>query len=114
MDGGKHERGMRSGTLNVPGIVSLGKACDLARLEMKPIKKSSLLRNKLEQSILSKLENTSVNGGNAPRLAHVTNIAFGGVDGEMLLGNLKISQFPLVLLVLQPLSYPRMCSRLWA
>ena len=90
MDGGKHERGMRSGTLNVPGIVSLGKACDLARLEMKTNQeKLSFLRNKLEQSILSKLENTSVNGGNAPRLAHVTNIAFGGVDGEMLLGNLK-------------------------
>lgn len=90
MDGGKHERGMRSGTLNVPGIVSLGKACDLARLEMRANQeKLSFLRNKLEQSILSKLENTSVNGGNAPRLAHVTNIAFGGVDGEMLLGNLK-------------------------
>ncbi|PAC27341.1 cysteine desulfurase family protein [Flectobacillus sp. BAB-3569] len=90
MDGGKHERGMRSGTLNVPGIVSLGKACDLARLEMKNNQeKLSFLRYKLEQSILSKLENTSVNGGNAPRLAHVTNIAFGGVDGEMLLGNLK-------------------------
>ena len=90
MDGGKHERGMRSGTLNVPGIVSLGKACDLARLEMKTNQeKLYFLRNKLEQSILSKLENTSVNGGNAPRLAHVTNIAFGGVDGEMLLGNLK-------------------------
>jgi len=90
MDGGKHERGMRSGTLNVPGIVSLGKACDLARLEMKTNQeKLYFLRNKLEQSILAKLENTSVNGGNAPRLAHVTNIAFGGVDGEMLLGNLK-------------------------
>ncbi|MDI9879115.1 cysteine desulfurase family protein [Flectobacillus longus] len=90
MDGGKHERGMRSGTLNVPGIVSLGKACDLARLEMKVNQeKLSFLRSKLEQTILSKLENTSVNGGNAPRLAHVTNIAFGGVDGEMLLGNLK-------------------------
>lgn len=90
MDGGKHERGMRSGTLNVPGIVSLGKACDLARLEMRANQeKLSFLRYKLEQSILSKLENTSVNGGNAPRLAHVTNIAFGGVDGEMLLGNLK-------------------------
>ncbi|MFY7826702.1 MAG: cysteine desulfurase family protein [Flectobacillus sp.] len=90
MDGGKHERGMRSGTLNVPGIVSLGKACELARLEMKTNQeKLYFLRNKLEQSILAKLENTSVNGGNAPRLAHVTNIAFGGVDGEMLLGNLK-------------------------
>lgn len=90
MDGGKHERGMRSGTLNVPGIVSLGKASDLSRLEMSANQeKLSFLRNKLEQTILSKLENTSVNGGNAPRLAHVTNIAFGGVDGEMLLGNLK-------------------------
>ncbi len=90
MDGGKHERGMRSGTLNVPGIVSLGKACDLARLEMSANQeKLSFLRNKLEQTILSRLEYTSVNGGNAPRLAHVTNIAFGGVDGEMLLGNLK-------------------------
>lgn len=90
MDGGKHERGMRSGTLNVPGIVSLGKACDMARLEMRANQeKLSFLRNKLEQTILSKLENTSVNGGNTPRLAHVTNIAFGGVDGEMLLGNLK-------------------------
>ncbi|MGX7686479.1 cysteine desulfurase family protein [Flectobacillus roseus] len=90
IDGGKHERGMRSGTLNVPGIISLGKACDLARLEMRANQeKLSFLRYKLEQSILSKLENTSVNGGNAPRLAHVTNIAFGGVDGEMLLGNLK-------------------------
>src|SRR4028118_115017 len=76
MDGGGHERGMRSGTLNVPGIVGLGKACELCRLEMdKDAAHTSRLRDKLEQSLMQ-LEEAYVNGNPAHRLPHVTNISF--------------------------------------
>ena len=85
MDGGGHERGMRSGTLNVPGIVGFGKACELARLEMdQDAKRLSVLRDKL-QSELMKIEETYVNGDEEHRLPHVTNISFKHVEGEGLL-----------------------------
>src|SRR4029077_4824143 len=72
IDGGGHERGMRSGTLNVPGIVGFGKACELARLEMdKDAAHTSHLRDKLETSLM-KLEETYVNGNREHRLPHVS------------------------------------------
>ena len=85
MDGGGHERGMRSGTLNVPGIVGFGKACELCRLEMESdTKRISILRDKL-QTELMKLEEAYVNGSVEHRLPHVTNISFKHVEGEGLL-----------------------------
>jgi cysteine desulfurase len=85
MDGGGHERGMRSGTLNVPGIVGFGKACELARLEMADdAVRLSKLRDKLENALMQ-LEETYVNGNREHRLPHVTNISFKYVEGEGLL-----------------------------
>jgi cysteine desulfurase len=85
MDGGGHERGMRSGTLNVPGIVGFGKACELCRLEMEhDTEHISRLRDKLENALL-KLEEAYVNGNREHRLPHVSNISFKYVEGEGLL-----------------------------
>lgn len=85
MDGGGHERGMRSGTLNVPGIVGFGKAAELARLEMdQDAKRLSVLRDKLETELL-KIEEAYVNGNREHRLPHVSNISFKHVEGEGLL-----------------------------
>ncbi|MFC4210331.1 IscS subfamily cysteine desulfurase [Pedobacter lithocola] len=85
MDGGGHERGMRSGTLNVPGIVGLGKACELCRLEMESESiRLSGLRDRLE-STLSQLEESYVNGNTQYRLPHVANISFKYVEGEGLM-----------------------------
>lgn len=85
MDGGGHERGMRSGTLNVPGIVGFGKACELCRLEMKKdTEHITQLRDKLENALL-KLEEAYVNGNREHRLPHVSNISFKYVEGEGLL-----------------------------
>ncbi len=85
MDGGGHERGMRSGTLNVPGIVGLGKACELCIAEMdQDAKRLSGLRNKLETALLQ-LEEAYVNGDKEHRLPHVSNISFKYVEGEGLL-----------------------------
>lgn len=89
MDGGGHERGMRSGTLNVPGIVGLGKACELARLEMdSEAKRLSALRDKLQTSLLE-LEESYVNGNVEHRLPHVANISFKYVEGEGLMMAMK-------------------------
>lgn len=85
MDGGGHERGMRSGTLNVPGIVGFGKACELARLEMaEEAKRLSVLRDKLENALLQ-IEEAYLNGNKEHRLPHVSNISFKYVEGEGLL-----------------------------
>ncbi|MEN9572033.1 MAG: hypothetical protein RL172_3264 [Bacteroidota bacterium] len=85
MDGGGHERGMRSGTLNVPGIVGFGKACELCRLEMdEDNQRISKMRDTLETALL-KLEEAYVNGSKEHRLPHVTNISFKYVEGEGLL-----------------------------
>jgi len=85
MDGGGHERGMRSGTLNVPGIVGLGKACELCRLEMESeAVRLSGLRDRLE-STLNKMEESYVNGNTQHRLPHVANISFKYVEGEGLM-----------------------------
>ncbi|WP_353550759.1 IscS subfamily cysteine desulfurase [Sediminibacterium sp. KACHI17] len=85
MDGGGHERGMRSGTLNVPGIVGFGKACELARLEMaEDAARLSKLRDKLENALMQ-LEEAYVNGSREHRLPHVSNISFKYVEGEGLM-----------------------------
>lgn len=85
MDGGGHERGMRSGTLNVPGIVGFGKACELCRLEMEQDnKRIVVLRDKLEIALLQ-IEESYLNGNKEHRLPHVTNISFKYVEGEGLL-----------------------------
>ena len=86
MDGGKHERGFRSGTLNVTGIVGLGEACELASTELiTDNQRLTILRNKLENGILQNILEVKVNGNIESRLPNLTNISFGGVDGENLL-----------------------------
>lgn len=85
MDGGGHERGMRSGTLNVPSIVGFGKACELCMNEMvDEAARLSKLRDKLEQALM-KLEEAYVNGNVNHRLPHVANISFKYVEGEGLM-----------------------------
>ncbi len=85
MDGGGHERGMRSGTLNVPGIVGFGKACEICMNEMEEeTKRVSTLRDKLETSLMQ-IEEAYINGSKQYRLPHVTNISFKYVEGEGLL-----------------------------
>lgn len=89
MDGGGHERGMRSGTLNVPGIVGLGAACAAAREELpSEAPRLAALRDRLERGICDRLDGVTVNGGGdgVPRLPHCCNLSFAGVDGAALLG----------------------------
>ena len=89
IDGGGHERGMRSGTLNVPGIVGLGKACEIAYNEMEEeAKRLSALRDKLEKELLT-LEESYVNGSTEYRLPNVSNISFKYVEGEGLMMGVK-------------------------
>jgi cysteine desulfurase len=86
IDGGGHERGMRSGTLNVPGIVGLGKACELCQQEMAAeSERLSRLRDRLKESIMSRLDETFINGSTVHRLPHNINISFAYVEGESLL-----------------------------
>ena len=86
IDGGGHERGMRSGTLNVPGIVGLGKACQLAGEEMATESARLIaLRDRLKDAILGELDETYVNGSMEHRLPGNLNISFAYVEGESLL-----------------------------
>jgi cysteine desulfurase len=86
VDGGGHERGMRSGTLNVPGIVGLGAACEIARLDMaKETERMSYLRDKLKDRLLSELDECYINGTMEHRLPGNLNISFAYVEGESLL-----------------------------
>ena len=86
MDGGKHERGFRSGTLNVTGIIGLGEACELAKKELTlDNQRLTILRNRLESEILQNISDVKVNGNITNRLPNLTNISFGKVDGENLL-----------------------------
>ena len=86
IDGGGHERGMRSGTLNVPGIVGLGKACAIAHEEMpKESCKLAGLRNRLRENITSRLDEVYINGSMDHRLPGNLNISFAYVEGESLL-----------------------------
>ena len=89
MDGGGHERGMRSGTLNVPGIVGLGKACEIAKQDMEnDTARLSAMRDRLEKELLT-IEESYVNGSREHRLPHVTNISFKYVEGEGLMMGVK-------------------------
>jgi len=86
IDGGGHEHGMRSGTLNVPGIVGLGKACDICREGMpQESARISALRNRLRDKILDSLDGVSLNGSTDHRLPGNLNMSFAGVQGEELL-----------------------------
>lgn len=86
IDGGGHERGMRSGTLNVTGIVGLGAAAELCRLEMaKEAERLRNLRDKLKDRILAALDEVYINGTMEHRLPHNLNISFAYVEGESLL-----------------------------
>ncbi len=85
MDGGGHERGMRSGTLNIPAIVGFGKACEICMQEMETEgRRIALLRDKLEEA-LTRFEESYVNGSREHRLPHVSNISFKYVESESLL-----------------------------
>jgi len=86
MDGGGHERGMRSGTLNVTGIVGLGKACELAKNEM-PAENERVfgLREKLRKGIMDEIPDVYINGHPTERLPGNLNVSFAYVEGESLL-----------------------------
>ncbi len=86
VDGGGHERGMRSGTLNVPGIVGFGKAAELAKKEMaQDAARLSKLRDKLEKELSANLEEVYINGSVENRMPHVANVSFKHVEGEGLM-----------------------------
>jgi len=86
MDGGGHERGMRSGTLNVPGIVGFGKACELAQdLMSEEMPRVAHLRDKLRSAIEQHLDEVFLNGHPSERLPNNLNISFAYVEGESLL-----------------------------
>ena len=85
-EGGGQERGLRSGTLNVPGIVGLGVACDICREQMNDeAPRLAELRERLESGLLTRLDRVHINGAKAKRLPHITNISFEHMDGEALM-----------------------------
>ena len=89
IDGGGHEKGMRSGTLNVPGIVGFGKACEICRTEMaEEMARVSKWRDKLQTGLL-KIEEAYLNGDKEHKLPHVTNISFRHVESEGLMMGLN-------------------------
>src|ERR1035438_23612 len=86
MDGGGHERGMRSGTLNVPGIVGLGEACAIAQREMpEEMKRMAFLRDRLRSKLEAGLDEVYINGSMEHRLPQNLNMSFLYVEGESLL-----------------------------
>lgn len=86
LHGGGHEKGLRSGTLNVPAIVGMGAAAGIAREERQAEQaRFKSLRDRLERGILAGVEGVEVNGHPERRLANTTNLSFGGVDGEALM-----------------------------
>ena len=90
IDGGGHERGMRSGTLNVPGIVGLGKAAELAKNEMAAeAERLQKLRERLSAGLHEKLDELYINGSMEHRLPHSLNISFAYVEGEALMMGIK-------------------------
>jgi cysteine desulfurase len=90
--GGRHERSRRAGTENVPGIVGLGKAAELAiqGFERGDDKKMSALRDRLQQGILAQVEEAGVNGDGAPRVTNTVNIYFDHIDGEAMVISLDL------------------------
>jgi len=90
MEGGGHERGMRSGTLNVPGIVGVGAACEICQNEMvDEAQRLSALRDKLIDDITGQIDTAVLNGHHTRRLPHTANISFPYVEGESLLMAMK-------------------------
>ena len=86
MDGGGHERGLRSGTLNVPGIVGFGKAAEIAKAEMAAESpRLAALRDRLLAALRAEVSDLHVNGSLDARLPHNLNVSFPGVPGESLL-----------------------------
>jgi cysteine desulfurase len=92
--GGRQERARRPGTENVPGIVGLGAACELAlqRLPEESARQAKL-RDRLEQAVLGQIPNAWVNAGDSPRTPNTTNIGFAGIEGEPLLISLDLKGF---------------------
>jgi cysteine desulfurase len=90
MDGGGHERGMRSGTLNVPGIAGLGEACRIAKLEMEKDRAHTQgLRDQFEARVMQALDFVTVNGDVRHRLPNNSNLSFSYVEGESLIMGIK-------------------------
>lgn len=86
IDGGGHERGLRSGTLNVPAIVGLGKGCELCEKEMvEDSERLSRLRDRLKEAVMTRLHDTFINGSMLHRLPNNLNLSFAGVEGDALL-----------------------------
>ncbi len=84
--GGHQERGRRAGTENVPYIIALGKACEMAKAELsKFMEHTKLLRDTLQKKLVDNIDNTKVNGGNANRTANTLNISFKNIEGESIL-----------------------------
>ncbi len=89
-DGGGQERGFRSGTLNIAGIVGMGKACEIAIAEMEhDAARLGKLRKRLEDALVSRIDSSAINGHREKRLPHITNISFGFVEGEGLMMAVK-------------------------
>jgi cysteine desulfurase len=90
--GGRHERSRRAGTENVPGIVALGKAAELAMqaFERGDDQKMSALRDRLQQGILAQVEDATVNGQGAPRVSNTSNIRFDHIEGESMVISLDL------------------------
>jgi len=90
--GGRHERSRRAGTENVPGIVALGKAAELATqgFEHGDDKKMSALRDRLQQGILTRIEDAGVNGEGAARVPNTSSVYFGDIDGEAMVISLDL------------------------
>ncbi|HZU29993.1 MAG TPA: aminotransferase class V-fold PLP-dependent enzyme, partial [Candidatus Angelobacter sp.] len=89
IDGGGHEQGLRSGTLNVPGIVGFGKACEIAVKDMpEESARTAALRGRLCKKLQSELDQVIINGSMEHRLPGNLNMSFLGVEGEMLLTGL--------------------------
>jgi cysteine desulfurase len=87
VDGGGHERGFRSGTLNVPGIVGVGAACAVATEGLATESaREQQLRDRLERGIMDRLDGVTLNGHGEHRLPHTSNLSFAGVEGDELLG----------------------------
>jgi cysteine desulfurase len=90
MHGGGHERGLRSGTLNVPGIVGLGRACEISGEVLdEEARRVRELREHLHAQLAEALDEVLLNGAREPRLPGNLNVSFGGVDGDALLASLR-------------------------
>ena len=89
--GGNQESGRRSGTENVPGIIGLAKACELASYNIESMQSVEVLRNQLEKGLLKLFPAALVNGAKANRLPNTLNIAFRDIDSETLLHQLSLN-----------------------